>query len=74
MEIMRLVVKNLDALVSGVQDLQWFKDKEDGDDGSVAWHLQSEDFTPDTKTSVNLLTHLTTSCLPIKTSSKGNHL
>lgn len=48
---MSLVVKNLDALVSGVQDLQWFKDKED-DDGSVAWHLQSEDFTPDTKTSV----------------------
>ena len=71
---MRPVVKNLDALVYSVQDLQWFKDKEDCDDGSVAWHLQSEDFTPDTKTSVNLLTRLTTPCLPIKTSSKGNYL
>lgn len=50
--MMRPVVKNLDALVSSVQALQWFKDKEDDDDGSAAWHLQSEDFTPDTKTSV----------------------
>ena len=27
MEMMRPVVKNLDALVSSVQALQWFKDK-----------------------------------------------